>query len=83
MALMNDDELGLVSGGGRTVSRMPWELEGGTMPADNCPMYKAYAVASTTASVQDYTNRDCVNCQFYDFGKSNKCTKPGGIRFGK
>ena len=76
MKLMNEDELNTVSGGGKTVrGRDPRVLRASkTMPADNCPEISVF---------DPHYNRDCINCNHYDYGFTEKCTKPGGIRFGK
>ena len=75
MKLMNEDELGMVSGGGRKVSRDKRVLANSkTMPADNCPEFSVF---------DPHYNRDCINCNHYDYGLTEKCTNPKGIRFGK
>lgn len=80
MRLMNEDELNMVSGGGRTVSRPPTVDKGGTLPADDCPVYKYFGNWGLFAHE---IKHDCINCAFYDYHVTNKCTNPGGIRFGK
>lgn len=80
MRLMNEDELNMVSGGGRTVSRPPTVDKGGTLPADDCPVYKYFGNWGLCAHE---IKHDCINCAFYDYHVTNKCTNPGGIRFGK
>lgn len=77
MSLMKDDELDLVSGGDEGVVKVE-EGEGVVlmgrrpMPADDCPMFSAYS---------SYNDRDCINCTYYDYKITNKCTNPSGIRF--
>ncbi len=82
MRLMNEDELNMVSGGGRTVSRPPTVDKGGTLPADDCPVYEHYYRGLSIGGYHEIKH-DCINCYFYDYGISNKCTNPKGIRFGK
>ena len=76
MSLMKDDELDLVSGGDESIGGGESVVRMGRrpMPADGCSAYSAYL---------GYGKRDCINCNSYDYGRTNKCTNPGGIRYGK
>lgn len=74
MSLMKDDELDLVSGGDESIGGGESVVRMGRrpMPADDCPVFSAYS---------SYNNRDCINCTYYDYKITNKCTNPSGIRF--
>ena len=75
MALMNDDELDFVSGGDESIGGGEGVVLMGRrpMPADDCPVFSAYS--------RFYNNCDCINCEHYDYGFTEKCTNPSGIRF--
>lgn len=75
MALMNDDNLDLVSGGRRSDYRDPASLKSSTMPVGDCQVFTEYD--------QFIGNHDCINCVFYDYHNSKKCVNSRGIRYGK
>ena len=72
MSLMKDDELDLVSGGDVSGKGVALRMGRRPMPAGNCPVFSAYS---------SYNDRDCINCTYYDYKITNKCTNPSGIRF--
>lgn len=80
MRLMNEDELNMVSGGRKSAYRPPSVDNGGTLPADDCPVYEYFG---NSLFLAHEIKHDCINCKHYDYHVTNKCTNPGGIRFGK